>query len=126
MERAEGCEVVSPIDQSRGGKESEASADESLLFYCESPLYPHKTQISILIFTHLPTGKSKEAEVKRINKELANIRSKFKGDKTLDGYQKRNMSVSCYSYFSSAMTSTSGTWRRSICCPPTNTQKSRL
>lgn len=25
------------------------------------------------------TGKSKEAEVKRINKELANIRSKFKG-----------------------------------------------
>ncbi|XP_033167686.1 AP-2 complex subunit alpha [Drosophila mauritiana] len=33
--------------------------------------------------------KSKEAEVKRINKELANIRSKFKGDKTLDGYQKK-------------------------------------
>lgn len=25
------------------------------------------------------TGKSKEAEIKRINKELANIRSKFKG-----------------------------------------------
>jgi len=25
------------------------------------------------------SGKSKEAEVKRINKELANIRSKFKG-----------------------------------------------
>lgn len=33
--------------------------------------------------------KSKEAEIKRINKELANIRSKFKGDKTLDGYQKK-------------------------------------
>uniref|UniRef100_A0A2P2I417 AP-2 complex subunit alpha n=1 Tax=Hirondellea gigas TaxID=1518452 RepID=A0A2P2I417_9CRUS len=33
--------------------------------------------------------KSKENEVKRINKELANIRSKFKGDKTLDGYQKK-------------------------------------
>lgn len=33
--------------------------------------------------------KSREAEVKRINKELANIRSKFKGDKTLDGYQKK-------------------------------------
>lgn len=33
--------------------------------------------------------KSKEAEVKRINKELANIRSKFKGDKTVDGYQKK-------------------------------------
>ena len=27
--------------------------------------------------------------MKRINKELANIRSKFKGDKTLDGYQKK-------------------------------------
>lgn len=37
----------------------------------------------------LPLGKSKEAEIKRINKELANIRSKFKGDKTLDGYQKK-------------------------------------
>lgn len=35
------------------------------------------------------SGKSKEAEIKRINKELANIRSKFKGDKTLDGYQKK-------------------------------------
>ncbi|KJE94764.1 adaptin [Capsaspora owczarzaki ATCC 30864] len=33
--------------------------------------------------------KSKEAEEKRINKELANIRSKFKGDKPLDGYQKK-------------------------------------
>nr|CAG4640625.1 EOG090X0109 [Eulimnadia texana] len=33
--------------------------------------------------------KSKEAEIKRVNKELANIRSKFKGDKTLDGYQKK-------------------------------------
>ncbi|KAF7198702.1 AP-2 complex subunit alpha-2-like [Nothobranchius furzeri] len=33
--------------------------------------------------------KSKEAEIKRINKELANIRSKFKGDKTLDGYSKK-------------------------------------
>lgn len=37
----------------------------------------------------LLVGKSKEAEIKRINKELANIRSKFKGDKTLDGYQKK-------------------------------------
>ncbi|CAN0429297.1 unnamed protein product [Lampetra planeri] len=33
--------------------------------------------------------KSKEAEIKRINKELANIRSKFKGDKPLDGYSKK-------------------------------------
>ncbi|VDK33719.1 unnamed protein product [Taenia asiatica] len=33
--------------------------------------------------------KSKEAEIKRINKELANIRSKFKGDKMLDGYHKK-------------------------------------
>lgn len=33
------------------------------------------------LYVHLSvlTGKSKEAEVKRINKELANIRSKFKG-----------------------------------------------
>lgn len=32
--------------------------------------------------THLCSflGKSKEAEIKRINKELANIRSKFKGE----------------------------------------------
>ena len=35
------------------------------------------------------SGKSKEAEIKRINKELANIRGKFKGDKALDGYQKK-------------------------------------
>uniref|UniRef100_A0A7N8X4T1 AP-2 complex subunit alpha n=1 Tax=Mastacembelus armatus TaxID=205130 RepID=A0A7N8X4T1_9TELE len=34
-------------------------------------------------------SKSKEAEIKRINKELANIRSKFKGDKALDGYSKK-------------------------------------
>ncbi|XP_065191357.1 AP-2 complex subunit alpha-2-like [Sycon ciliatum] len=33
--------------------------------------------------------KSREAERKRINKELANIRTKFKGDKQLDGYQKK-------------------------------------
>ena len=40
-------------------------------------------------FSIIVLGKSKEAEIKRINKELANIRSKFKGDKTLDGYQKK-------------------------------------
>lgn len=33
--------------------------------------------------------KSKEAEIRRINKELANIRNKFKGDKAIDGYQKK-------------------------------------
>ncbi|KAH8877624.1 AP-2 complex subunit alpha-2 [Schistosoma japonicum] len=33
--------------------------------------------------------KSKESEIRRVNKELANIRSKFRGDKTLDGYQKK-------------------------------------
>lgn len=42
----------------------------------------------LFLFTRSP-GKSKESEVKRMNKELANIRSKFKGDKTLDGYQKK-------------------------------------
>lgn len=45
--------------------------------------------IIIQLFLSLSAGKSKEAEIKRINKELANIRSKFKGDKTLDGYQKK-------------------------------------
>ncbi|KAL3314365.1 AP-2 complex subunit alpha-2 [Cichlidogyrus casuarinus] len=39
--------------------------------------------------TDMRNCKSKEEEEKRINKELANIRSKFKGDKTLDGYQKK-------------------------------------
>ncbi|KAI0981705.1 hypothetical protein GJ496_003684 [Pomphorhynchus laevis] len=33
--------------------------------------------------------KSREAELKRVNKELANIRSKFKGDRVLDGYSKK-------------------------------------
>ena len=33
--------------------------------------------------------KSKEAEVKRIQKELSNIRGKFKTDKGLEGYQKK-------------------------------------
>lgn len=45
--------------------------------------------VIIAFCSHCLTGKSKEAEIKRINKELANIRSKFKGDKTLDGYQKK-------------------------------------
>lgn len=38
--------------------------------------------LEISLRTHLCSlflGKSKEAEIKRINKELANIRSKFKG-----------------------------------------------
>ncbi|XP_011785431.1 PREDICTED: AP-2 complex subunit alpha-2 [Colobus angolensis palliatus] len=43
-----------------------------------------RTHYSLLLL-----GKSKEAEIKRINKELANIRSKFKGDKALDGYSKK-------------------------------------
>lgn len=33
--------------------------------------------------------KSKEAEIRRINKELANIRNKFRGDRAIDGYQKK-------------------------------------
>lgn len=44
--------------------------------------------MSVFVFLTL-SGKSKEAEIKRINKELANIRSKFKGDKALDGYSKK-------------------------------------
>lgn len=44
----------------------------------------------LLVFiSDIRNCKSKEAEIKRINKELANIRSKFKGDKTLDGYHKK-------------------------------------
>ncbi|XP_074603170.1 adaptor protein complex 2, subunit alpha [Brevipalpus obovatus] len=42
-----------------------------------------------VFITDIRNCKSKEAEIKRINKELANIRNKFKGDKTLDGYQKK-------------------------------------
>lgn len=75
--------------------------------------YIQFTSNSIFLFL---IGKSKEAEIKRINKELANIRSKFKGifpfvivfyiwlfnlfvcrlsekyfigDRALDGYQKK-------------------------------------
>ncbi|CAF0857773.1 unnamed protein product [Adineta ricciae] len=33
--------------------------------------------------------KSREAELRRINKELTNIRQRFRADKTLDGYQKK-------------------------------------
>lgn len=33
----------------------------------------------LFIYLKINKGKSREAEVKRINKELANIRSKFKG-----------------------------------------------
>ena len=49
----------------------------------------HQTNYTKLWSFSFFLGKSKEAEIKRINKELANIRSKFKGDKTLDGYQKK-------------------------------------
>lgn len=45
--------------------------------------------ITLFYTLFLSSGKSKEAEIKRINKELANIRSKFKGDKALDGYSKK-------------------------------------
>ena len=49
----------------------------------------NEQNITVNFWFYYCTGKSKEAEIKRINKELANIRSKFKGDKTLDGYQKK-------------------------------------
>jgi len=39
--------------------------------------------LNILWLLLLFAGKSKEGEVKRINKELANIRSKFKGSSVL-------------------------------------------
>lgn len=57
---------------------------------CMYHIHPLKYFIDqTLILPLIFLGKSKEAEIKRINKELANIRSKFKGDKTLDGYQKK-------------------------------------
>lgn len=40
--------------------------------------------LSLDIIQLFVQGKSKEAEVKRINKELANIRSKFKGNLLVD------------------------------------------
>ena len=40
----------------------------------------HGSKMSSRIASISSTGKSKEAEIKRINKELANIRSKFKGE----------------------------------------------
>lgn len=42
----------------------------------ESSQHQSNAQKYLLVFP----GKSKEAEIKRINKELANIRSKFKGE----------------------------------------------
>lgn len=44
-------------------------------------LYEHLAELDSVDCTYdcIITGKSKEAEIKRINKELANIRSKFKG-----------------------------------------------
>uniref|UniRef100_A0A3P9L271 AP-2 complex subunit alpha n=1 Tax=Oryzias latipes TaxID=8090 RepID=A0A3P9L271_ORYLA len=60
--------------------------DKLLSSAYSSGLRPMKTFASPVCSV---SGKSKEAEVKRINKELANIRSKFKGDKALDGYGKK-------------------------------------
>ena len=58
-----------------------------LKIQCNNKLTLFPLQFNYLLFVHaiqqksmlLTLGKSKEAEVKRINKELANIRSKFKG-----------------------------------------------
>uniref|UniRef100_A0A8D3ECW1 AP-2 complex subunit alpha n=1 Tax=Scophthalmus maximus TaxID=52904 RepID=A0A8D3ECW1_SCOMX len=51
---------------------------------------PQSQSISpAFVFEELGLLTHKEAEIKRINKELANIRSKFKGDKALDGYSKK-------------------------------------
>jgi len=56
------------------------------LFLCGSGtslpiLFCAQSRISLQLTSYyfLFAGKSKEAEVKRINKELANIRSKFRG-----------------------------------------------
>uniref|UniRef100_A0A7M4FFW6 AP-2 complex subunit alpha n=1 Tax=Crocodylus porosus TaxID=8502 RepID=A0A7M4FFW6_CROPO len=52
-------------------------------------LWSAPSPLSTFVLAAPIAGKSKEAEIKRINKELANIRSKFKGDKALDGYSKK-------------------------------------
>lgn len=65
-----------------------ASAVHFVSFCCLLICSDHPVIISPC-FLFLSSGKSKEAEIKRINKELANIRSKFKGDKALDGYSKK-------------------------------------
>ena len=38
-------------------------------------------------------GQTKEAEQKRVDKELANIRQKFIGNSSLNGYQKKKLVV---------------------------------
>ncbi|KAJ1356447.1 hypothetical protein KIN20_014170 [Parelaphostrongylus tenuis] len=60
------------------------------MFKSEMPAVKGDGMRGLAVFiSDIRNCKSKEAEMKRINKELANIRSKFKGDKTLDGYQKK-------------------------------------
>ncbi|KRY00861.1 AP-2 complex subunit alpha-2 [Trichinella pseudospiralis] len=69
--------------------------DSDATFVCDSVLKSCSNCSLYLQLVSMPTvkdgmrGLAVEAEVKRINKELANIRSKFKGDKALDGYQKK-------------------------------------
>eukprot|EP01135_Chromosphaera_perkinsii_P002589 Nk52_evm105s224 gene=Nk52_evmTU105s224 len=42
-----------------------------------------------VFISDIRAAKSREAEQKRINKELANIRTKFRSEKGIDGYQKK-------------------------------------
>nr|XP_015194210.1 PREDICTED: AP-2 complex subunit alpha-2-like [Lepisosteus oculatus] len=88
------CELISP--RSNGASESWRGAvlrDGGLTRRAESQrgAVADTPALCCRSFPLVPCvpGKSKEAEIKRINKELANIRSKFKGDKALDGYSKK-------------------------------------
>eukprot|EP00116_Pleurobrachia_bachei_P004359 sb/3464621/ len=73
-------------DQHLGVVTSACSLIQALVTACASE---YKTCVSFAVSRLSRVSKSREQEKKRINKELANIRTKFKGDKQLDGYQKK-------------------------------------
>ena len=61
----------------------------------------------------LRNARARELEEKRINKELANIRQKFRSEK-LDGYQKKKVCLQIALYlYTGLRTLDSATWRQS-------------
>lgn len=54
-----------------------------------------RIRVLVVFISDICSCKSKEAKIKRKNKELANIIFRFKGGKVLDGYSK--MSANCFS-----------------------------
>lgn len=62
------------------------------MLHCALPATSHRTIAVSSRISSPPSsaaGQTREAEQKRINKELANIRAKFKDIAKLDGYQRR-------------------------------------